>query len=319
MFFHIGSSAHHVERTGRLHHQRSDKIIGAESATLDQRQFWIGGIFLDINKTRDGKSIKIRLEEPADYRTVEELTRDAFWGMSRPGCDEHLLAHKLRKVAAFVPELDFVAEVDGKIVGNIIYSKAKVLDDAGTEHEVLTFGPISVLPEYQSQGIGQALLRHTIAEAKRLGYRAILFFGHPDYYPRVGFKRASEFGIVTASGKSFDAFMAMPLLDGALDGITGRFYEDPVFEDLPPEEVDEFDKGFPPKEKWQLTPVDVLMERLEAPAQAALRDHGVKVLAGLNRFSGREIASWPGIDEKAKATINETLREHGLPPKVFVY
>ena len=110
--------------------------------------------------------------------------------MNRPSCDEHLLVHKLRKIPAFVPELDFVAEVEGKIVGNIMYSRAKVVDETGAEHEVLTFGPISVLPEYQGKGIGKALLERTIAEARRLGYRAIVFYGHPDYYPRVGFRRA---------------------------------------------------------------------------------------------------------------------------------
>ena len=226
------------------------------------------------------------------------------------------MVHKLRKIPAFVPELDYVAEVDGKVVGNIMYSKAKVVDNAGTEREVLTFGPISVLPQYQSQGIGKTLLRHTVAEARRLGYRAILFFGHPDYYPRVGFRRAGEFGITTASGKTFDAFMAMPLRDGALDGITGRFHEDPVFV-LDPKEAEEFDKGFPHKDKCILVSIDVLTERLAAPAQAAIRDHGVKELAGLNRYSGREIASWPGIDETAKAVINATLKEHGLAPKLF--
>lgn len=260
--------------------------------------------------------ISFRLERPADFHLVEELTREAFWGMNHPSCDEHLLVHRLRKVPAFVPELDFVAEVDGRIVGNILYSRAKVVDETGREHEVLTFGPISVLPQYQGQGIGKALLRHTIAEAKRLGYRAILFFGHPDYYPRVGFRRAEEFNITTASGKNFDAFMAMPLYDGALDGITGRFYEDPVFE-LDAKEAQEFDKGFPRKELRVLEPIDILLEKLAAPAQAGIREHGVKELAGLNRYSGREVASWPGIDETAKAIINATLIEHGYNAKVF--
>lgn len=260
--------------------------------------------------------INLRLEKPADYRLVEELTREAFWGMNHPSCDEHLLVHKLREVPAFVPELDFVAEVDRKIVGNIMYSKAKVIDETGAEHKVLTFGPISVLPEHQSQGIGKALLRHTISEARRLGYRAILFFGHPDYYPKVGFRRAEEFNITTASGKNFDAFMAMPLYDGALDGITGRFYEDPVFE-IDAKEAAEFDKGFPHKEVRVLESVDVLLEKLAAPAQAGIREHGVKELAGLSRYSGREIASWPGIDETAKAIINATLIENGYHAKVF--
>jgi len=226
------------------------------------------------------------------------------------------LVHILRKVPAFVPELDFVAEVDGKIVGNIMYSRAKVVDEAGTEHEVLTFGPISVLPEYQSKGVGKALLKHTIAEAKRLGYRGIVFFGHPDYYPRVGFRRAAEFGITTATGKTFDAHMAMPLYDGAFDGITGRFYEDPVFE-MDAKDVQEFNKGFPPKDLVVLEPIDVLLDRLAPPARDAIREHGVKVLAGFSRFSGREIAAWPGIDEAAKAVINATLKERGYHAKLL--
>jgi len=222
----------------------------------------------------------------------------------------------LRKVPAFVPELDFVVETDGKIVGNIVYSKAKIVDETGIEHEVVTFGPISVLPEYQNRGIGKALLRRTIAEAKCLGYRAILFYGHPDYYPRVGFRRASEFGIVTAKGRSFDAFMAMPLYEGALDGITGRFYEDPVFE-VDAKKAEEFNKGFPHKELRVLEPVDVLLDRLAACSQAGIRGQGIKNLADLGRYSGREVASWPGIDEAAKITINETLTEYGYPRKTF--
>jgi predicted N-acetyltransferase YhbS len=260
--------------------------------------------------------INLRLERTEDHRPVEELTREAFWGMNHPSCDEHLLVHKLRKIPAFVPELDFVAEVDGMMVGNIMYSRAKVVDETGAEHEVLTFGPISVLPEYQGKGIGKALLEHTIAEARRLGYGAIVFYGHPDYYPRVGFRRAEESNITTASGKNVDALMAMPLYDGALDGISGRFYEDPVFR-IDPKEAEEFDKLFPPKKLRVMEPIDVLLEKLAAPAQNAFRERGVKELAALTRYSGREIASWPGIDETAKAVINETLVKYGYHAKVF--
>ncbi len=287
--------------SGRRH--RTSRIEACDTQLPQKEE----GIELNVN---------LRLERPEDYRLVEELTREAFWGVNQPSCDEHLLVHKLRKVPAFIPELDYVAEVDGRIVGNIMYSKAKVVDETGNEHGVVTFGPISVLPRYQGKGIGKVLLRHTIAEAKRLGYRAIVFFGHPDYYPRVGFRRAMEFNITTASGKNFDAFMAMPLCDGAFDGITGRFYEDPVFE-CDAKEAHEFDKGFPHKELGVLEPIDVLLEKLDAPAQARIREHRVKKLAGLNRYSGREIASWPGIDETAKAIINATLLEHGHHAKVF--
>ncbi len=154
--------------------------------------------------------IKLRLEQPEDYRIVEELTREAFWGLDSPGCDEHWLVHKLRISPAFVPDLDYVAEVDGKIIGNVMYTLGKIIAETGRQYEVLDFSPLSVLPEYQNQGVGKALLNHTVAEAKRMGYRAILFFGEPDYYPRFGFQRAAAFQITTAWGANFDAFMACP-------------------------------------------------------------------------------------------------------------
>ena len=122
--------------------------------------------------------------------------------------------------------------------------------EKGEKHETLTFGPLTVTPEHQRKGIGQALMLHTLAKAKELGCRAVLIFGHPEYYPRVGFKRAAEFGITTPEGKTFDAFMVYPLYNGALDGIKGRYYIDPVCDDLPQEEVFEFDKRFPPKKTY---------------------------------------------------------------------
>ena len=102
-------------------------------------------------------SITLRLERPEDYRAVENLTREAFWGFTGPTCDEHYLVHLLRSVPAFLPELDFVAEMDGELVGNVMYSRAKVVDDGGKETEVLTFGPLAVLPTYWHCGVGSAL------------------------------------------------------------------------------------------------------------------------------------------------------------------
>lgn len=169
--------------------------------------------------------IDIRLEQPEDYRAVEELTREAFWGfMDHPTCDgEHLLVHKLRELPAYIPELDFVAEVERKLVGHIIYSRAKVVTPEGTEVEVINLGPISVLPEYKRMGVGSALIRYSVSEAAKLGYRSIIFYGHPDYYPRFGFRRASRYGITSGDGSNFDALMAMELYDGALEGISGRY------------------------------------------------------------------------------------------------
>ena len=190
----------------------------------------------------------IRLETERDYSAVECLTRDAFWDVYKPGCDEHLVAHKLRHSKAFLPDLDYVAVQDGRILGNIMYSVAQVINDGGCVHSVITFGPLSVLPEFQGQGVGAALVRHTLAVAQKTGYPAIIIFGDPAYYHRFGFENASNFGITTSDGASFDAFMALELHDRALESIIGRFYEDDVFH-IDPDELTEFEKAFPYREK----------------------------------------------------------------------
>ncbi|WP_105614335.1 GNAT family N-acetyltransferase [Vallitalea okinawensis] len=179
--------------------------------------------------------ITIRLETEQDWREVELLTREAFWKKERIeemgiGCDEHYLAHTLRTAPEFIPELDFVAEFNGRLVGNIMYSKSYVLLPDGSHHEVINFGPLSVLPEFQKQGVGSALMRHSLKVATELGYGAVIFFGHPTYYPRFGFKEAKEFNISTSKGENFPAFMAMELIEGDLKGISGNYYELPLFD-----------------------------------------------------------------------------------------
>lgn len=193
-------------------------------------------------------NIEMRLENEKDYDEVENLTREAFWDIYQPGCDEHLLAHKLRKVEAFIPELDFVAELDGQIVGNIMYSKAKIIDESGVDYEVITFGPLSVLPSQQKSGIGSKLVNQTIELAKGMGYKAIAIFGSPAYYHRFGFASAEKYHITTGDGENFDAFMVLELYEGALRGIMGKFHEDPVFQ-VSKAESEAFDKKFPYKEK----------------------------------------------------------------------
>jgi len=193
-------------------------------------------------------NLSIRLEEPKDYKNVEYLTREAFWNVYKPGCDEHLLVHKIRKVPAFVTELSFVACDDDNIVGNIIYSKAKITNDANQEFEVLCMGPIGVLPSYQRQGIGSGLMNHSIDKAKQLGHKAVVIFGNPDYYHRFGFRNAAAYGIQTSWGANFEEFMAMELGDRGLHGISGKFYEDQVFK-IEQDELEVFEKEFPYKEK----------------------------------------------------------------------
>lgn len=193
-------------------------------------------------------NVSIRLEEERDYRKVEHLTREAFWDIYHPGCTEHLIVHKLRTAPAFVKELSYVACDEDSIIGSIIYSKAKVINDQNQEFEVLCMGPLSVLPSFQRKGIGSLLMNHSIEKARGLGFKAIIIFGNPEYYRRFGFVNAAKYGIKTASGENFDAFMALELCGGALHGITGKFYGDKVFE-TEDEELEIFEKGFPYKEK----------------------------------------------------------------------
>lgn len=192
----------------------------------------------------------IRLEAPGDARKVERLTRDAFWNLHRPGASEHLIAHKLRSSPAFIPQLDFVAEApDKRLLGNIMYSESSIETPSGKRFATITFGPLSVQPEFQTQGVGAALVRHSLDEARRLGHKVVIIFGHPEYYPRFGFVPAERFGITTAEGDNFDAFMALELVPGALQGVSGRFHDAEVFHQIEAEELAEFDSHFPIKRK----------------------------------------------------------------------
>jgi predicted N-acetyltransferase YhbS len=187
--------------------------------------------------------LTLRLEARADYRAVEELTREAFWDVHYPGCDEHLLAHHLREAEAFVPELDFVAVRQNEIIGNIMYVKARA-----AEHRVLTFGPVSVLPSYQNQGVGTALIEHTKARAREMGYPGILIYGDPVYYGRFGFRPSKTYGITNHEGRYPAALLALELYPRALDAVTGAFDEGRIYE-VDQTELAEYEKSFPKKEK----------------------------------------------------------------------
>jgi len=194
-------------------------------------------------------NINLRLEKPEDYTEVEVITREAFWNLHEPGCCEHFLVHKLHSSDVLIRELAYVATDGKKIVGNILYSKSTIITDDGDEHEVLTFGPVSVLPTYQRQGIGSALINHTKQIAADMGYRDILIYGDPAYYSRVGFSPAEDYRIKTADGMYAAALQICMLSDDTrLVGIHGRFVEDPIF-DINQEEAAYFDKRFPVKEK----------------------------------------------------------------------
>lgn len=205
--------------------------------------------------------ITLRRERLEDYRVVEELTREAFWNHYVPGCSEHYLLHVIRNSDCFIGELDLVAETEGRIVGSIVYTKAAVIGDDGVSREVVTFGPISVLPAYQGKGIGGTLIETTKVMAAELGFQAILIYGDPAYYSRFGFVPAESFGIGTGDDQYAAALQAFELAPGVLSGMPGRFVEDEIF-DIDPEAAEKFDKGFPPKEHRDGLPSQVRFQEV---------------------------------------------------------
>lgn len=195
-----------------------------------------------------GTDVTLRNETIDDYQIVEELTREAFWNKYTPGCDEHYLAHIMRNSELFINELDFVAEMNGKIVGNILYMRTSITDGDQKHYPVITFGPVSVLPAYQNQGIGTRLIEHTLDLAREMGYGAVVIYGDPEYYKRFGFVPAEQYSIRNSEGYFAAALLALELRGGALSDKKGNFIEGDIF-DIDEKKAEEFDKQFPPKEK----------------------------------------------------------------------
>lgn len=192
--------------------------------------------------------IIIRNERPEDYRAVEELTKRAFWNVNVPGCDEHYLAHILRGHKDFVSELDFVFELDGKIIANIMYTKSRLHGKDGAEKTVLTFGPFSVCPKYQRRGYGTALLEHSFKKADKMGYEAVVIFGNPENYIPRGFKSCKKYNVALSEGFYPVALLVKELKEGALGGNEWLFEESKAFE-YDPKAAEEFDLDFPQMEK----------------------------------------------------------------------
>jgi predicted N-acetyltransferase YhbS len=196
----------------------------------------------------------IRLEKQEDHRAVEHLVREAFWNVYRPGCSEHYVIHVLRDDPAFVKELDFVMEQDGRLIGQNMFMKTVIEADDGRIVDVLTMGPIGITPELKRQGYGKALLDYSLEQAAALGYGAVLFEGNIAFYGKSGFDYASRFGIryhdlPEDADASF--FLCKELIPGYLDGITG-VYQTPQGYYVDDADVAEFDKAFPFKEKLKL-------------------------------------------------------------------
>ena len=196
----------------------------------------------------------IRTETKDDYDEVENLTREAFWNVYRPGCTEHYVLHCYRDRADFVPELDFVMEKDGKIIGHVMYARSEIKADDGRTIPIMTFGPISISPEYKIKGYGTILLRYSMDIAKKMGAGALAIDGKIGFYGKSGFVVASTKGIhyyAEPRENEVPYFLIKELDDGFLDGITG-VYKDPEGYFVDETEAEAFDAHFPPKVKLKL-------------------------------------------------------------------
>ena len=199
-------------------------------------------------------NITFRLERKEDYRAVENLVRESFWNVYRPGCMEHYVLNQLREDKDFVRELDIVMEQNGKIIGQNIFVKAIIKADDGRDIPILTMGPICISPELKRQGYGKVLLDYSLEKATELGIGAVCFEGNIDFYGKSGFNFASVYGIRyhgLPEGTDASFFLCKELIPGYLDDITGE-YATPQGYFVDESEVEEFDKEFPAKQKLKL-------------------------------------------------------------------
>ena len=200
----------------------------------------------------------IRLEKKEEHRKVENLVRESFWNVYRPGCLEHYVLHQLRNDPAFVAELDFVMflkdDKEEKLIGQNIFMRANIKADDGRDIPIMTMGPICITPELKRQGYGKVLLDYSLDKAAELGCGAVCFEGNIDFYGKSGFKYAGEFGIRyhgLPEGEDASFFLCKELIPGYLNGITGE-YATPAGYLVDEKEAEEFDKMFPYKEKKKL-------------------------------------------------------------------
>ena len=201
------------------------------------------------------KNYIIRNERQNEYHQVENLVREAFWNVYRPGCLEHYVLHCPREDPAFIPELDFVMEAEGRLIGQCIYMHAAIKADDGRSIPIVTMGPIGIHPDCKRQGYGKALLNYSLAKATGMGFGAVCFEGNIGFYGKSGFTYASDFGIRyhgLPEGEDASFFLCKELIPGYLDGITGE-YSTPAGYFVDEQECEAFDQAFPPKIKLRLS------------------------------------------------------------------
>ncbi len=200
------------------------------------------------------ENIVIRRETEADYEKVENLVREAFWNVYRPGCYEHYVIHALRNDPAFVKDLSFVMELDGTLIGQNMFMRTMIERDGGGVIPVLTMGPIGIHPDYKRKGFGKRLLDYSLEAAGALGFGAVLFEGNILFYGKSGFDYSRNFGIRyhdLEEGADDSFFLCRELIPGYLTGVTG-VYQTPKGYYVDPKDVDAFDERFPQKEKKRI-------------------------------------------------------------------
>ncbi|MDO5852365.1 MAG: N-acetyltransferase [Methanobacteriaceae archaeon] len=195
--------------------------------------------------------MKLRLENKEDYFIVENLTRECFWNVYKPGCIEHLALHKIRNDPCFIPELDYILEEDNKIIGSIVYTKGILTKDDNNVTDILMFGPFCIHPEYQKKGYGKKLVEYTLDKAKNLGYPMVIITGDPNYYNKFGFVPAANYEIYykgMSKEEPADFLMVKVLDENNIDDLKG-IYNVPKCYEVTDDELLKFDKKFPYKKK----------------------------------------------------------------------
>lgn len=203
---------------------------------------------------KNNDKLVIRNEQEKDFRTTENLVRESFWNVYRPGCQEHYVLHCMRSDPAFVSELDFVMELDGEMIGQVVYVRSQIDCDDGRKIPVMTFGPICIAPRYKRKGYGKLLLDYSMEKTKQMGVGALFITGNIDFYGKSGFVPALTKGVRYADDPTAEYFLVKELQAGFLDGVKGS-YADPecYFVCMQnPQGFEEYESTFPPKEKLRL-------------------------------------------------------------------
>ena len=209
---------------------------------------------INITQVSHNDDLVIRLEKKDEYKEVENLVRDSFWNVYRPGCLEHYVLNQLRSDSAFVPELDFVMLLNGELIGQNMFMRAEITADDGRSVPIMTMGPICIKNELKRKGYGKILLDYSLQKAAELGCGALCFEGNIDFYGKSGFRPASELGIRyhgLDEGEDASFFLCKELMPGYLDGITGE-YAPPEGYFVDEKAAEEFDRQFSYKEKKKL-------------------------------------------------------------------